>query len=139
MMHDTFSATTVDELRRTTSLRRLAAIIDQRLLFPRSGDIELADGTLQLGTWRSFNPGDILSVSLEFLPEYGRVAAGGARGGFPSFGAFKRLGAPLVLDLRSGERILLLIGYIWLAGTTKNAAWLPELRAFAMQHGGDRH
>lgn len=132
---DTFHAATVDELRKSNSMRRLAAIVDQRLLFPHRGPIVLSDKTLQLGSWKSLAPNDVLNVSMDFLPAYGRLAAGGARGGFPSFGALKGLGAPLLLDLRTGERIALLIGYTWWSGTTKDAHWLPALKKFALQNG----
>lgn len=130
-LHDTYHAATVDELRKNSSHRRLFAIVNQQMLFPHSGRIDLSDDHLRLGSWRTLTPNEIAHVSMSFLPEYGRVAAGGARGGFPSFGALKRLGAPLVLDLRTGERIALLIGYTWWSGTTKDAHWLPALRAFA--------
>lgn len=130
VLHDTYHAATVDELRRNSSLRRLFAIVNQQMLFPHSGPIDLSDDCLRLGSWRTLAPNEIVHVSMSFLPEYGRVAAGGARGGFPSFGALKRLGAPLILDLRTGERIALLIGYTWWSGTTRDAHWLPALRAF---------
>lgn len=133
LLCDRFHAATVHELRKTTSVRRKAAIADQRLLFPHRGQIELFDDCLKLGAWRTFAPGDVFNVSMDFLPEYSRVIAAGDRGGFPSFGVLKRLGAPLVLDLRTGERIALLIGYTWWSGTTKDARWLPELKAFAAQ------
>lgn len=132
-LHDTYHAATVDELRKNSSLRRLVAIVNQKKLFPHRGQIDLSDDLLRLGSWRSLTPNDIAQVSMSFLPEYTRVAAGGARGGFPSFGALKRLGAPLVLDLRTGERIALLIGYTWWSGTTKDANWFPALRAFVAQ------
>lgn len=130
VLSDSFHAATVDELRRTSPLRRVAAVVDQRLLFPHRGRIEVSADALQLGSWRMLRPDDCLSLSMEFIPEYNRFAAGGARGGFPSFGAMRRLGAPLVLDLRTGERILLLIGFTWWSGSTKDADWLSALNEF---------
>lgn len=135
MAQDTYFAATVDELRRYSSLRRTLAIVNQRLLFPHHGQIHLSDGLLQLTGWRTLKPSDITQVSMSFLPEYTRLAAGGARGGFPSFGILRRLGAPLAMDLRTGERIALLIGHTWLSGTTKNADWLPTLEDFATEQG----
>lgn len=129
-LHDTYHAATVDELRKNSPLRRLLAIVNQQALFPHRGRIDLSSGRLRLGSWRTLTPKEIAHVSMGFLPEYSRVAAAGARGGFPSFGALKRLGAPLVLDLRTGERIALLIGYTWWSGTTKDAHWFPALKAF---------
>lgn len=133
-MRHTFHAATADELRKTTALRRLWAIVDQRVLFAHRGEIELSEGLLRLGSWKSLTPDDVLDVSMGYLPEYGRFAAGGARGGFPSFGVFKRLGAPLILDLRTGERIFVLIGFTWWSGTTKDTDWLPALKNFTVQH-----
>ncbi len=132
-LSDTYHAATVDELRKSTKPRRVAAVVDQRVLFPHRGRIELAGDVLTLGSWRTLSSADVLNVSMEFLPQYSRVTAAGARGGFPSFGAVKRLGAPLVLDLRSGERIAVLVGYTWWSGTTKDATWLPALQAYAAQ------
>lgn len=126
-----YHAATVDELRKNSSLRRAIAIVDQRLLFPHRGRLELTPDRLTLDSWKSLTPDDVYNVSMGFLPEYGRIAAGGARGGFPSFGVLKRLGAPLVLDLKTGERVVLVIGYTWWSGSTKNTSWLPVLETFA--------
>jgi hypothetical protein len=131
VLRDSYHAATIDELRKNHAIRRTAAFVDQRVLFPHRGQIELSGESLTLVSWRTLAPGDVFNVSMDFLPEYSRVAAGGSRGGFPSFGVLKRLGAPLVLDLTTGERIALLIGYTWWSGTTKDTAWLPELEAFA--------
>lgn len=130
-LRDNYHAATVSELRATSFLRRLTAAADQRLLFPHSGQIELTKEAMDLGSWRSLTPEDLSSVSMDYIPEYSRFAAGGARGGFPSFGVHKRLGAPLVLDLRTGERIALLVGFKWWTGTTKDAGWFTALREFA--------
>lgn len=133
-LHDSFHAATVSELRSNSPARRLGGLINQRWLFPHHGSIDLAKDSLRLGSWRTLSPRDIAHVSMDFLAEYNRTAAGGARGGFPSFGTFKKLGAPLVLDLRTGERIALLIGYTWWSGATKNKDWLPVLQRFTEKY-----
>lgn len=137
---DTYHAATVAELHRTPSLRRWVGAVDQRRLFPHRGRVELTSDVLSLGSWRRLTPDDVLAVAMEYLPEYSRAAAGGVRGGFPSFGLFSKVGAPLVLDLRTGERIVLLVGYTWWSGTTKDADWLPALEAFVSGRGaGSQH
>lgn len=133
-LRDTFVAATPAELRGASVVRRVAAIVDQRRLFPHRGVIELRPDRLILGDWQSLPPAGIVTVTNDFAPGYGRFAAGGARGGFPSLGVFKRAGAPLLLHLRSGENIVLLVGFAPLSGVTKNPQWLAALQEFADPH-----
>jgi hypothetical protein len=44
-----------------------------------------------------------------------------------------------VLDLATGERIVLLVGFRWLSGLTRDADWLPVLRDFASGSPRDPH
>lgn len=132
-LRDTFNAATVGEMRKHSAGRRIAALVDQRLLFPHSGALTLTREALQLGDWRTIRPGDVIDVTKDYIPEYGRFAAGGARGGFPSFGGIKRFGAPFVLDLTSGERIVLLIGFTWWSGSSNDARWQDALTSFTRQ------
>ena len=110
-LRDRYLAATVGELKDAGVSKRVAAIAYQRVLFPHSGSIELTPEALTLGGWMTLRAGDLVHVTQEFVPEYSRFTAGGARGGFPSLGALKRAGAPLIVDLRTGERIVLLVGY----------------------------
>jgi hypothetical protein len=134
VLRDSFVAATPAELRAASIVRRVTAIVDQRRLFPHHGVIELRPDQLVLGSWRAIQPAEIVSVTNDFAPGYGRFAAGGARGGFPSFGVFKRTGAPLLLDLQSGDTIVLLVGFAPLSGVTKNPRWLTALQEFADPH-----
>jgi hypothetical protein len=138
-MRDTFHAATAPELQAHGALRRASALVDQRRLFPHHGEIVLSGDRLRLGSWRTLAPSDVTDVSHRFPDGYGRFAAGGARGGFPSLGAIGRGGAPLVLDLATGERIVLLVGFRWLSGLTRDADWLPVLRDFASGSPRDPH
>ncbi|MFK3671439.1 hypothetical protein ACI2IX_14830 [Leifsonia aquatica] len=130
-LRDDYLAATAEELKKARSSQRLAAIANQRVLFPHSGSIELTAEALTLGEWKTLQPRDVVHVAQEFIPEYNRFAAGGARGGFPSLGALKRTGAPLIVDLRTGERIVLLVGFEVLSGVTKNSSWVKPLQKFA--------
>lgn len=127
-----YLAATPEELHsRSSTWTRAGGLADQALLFPHSGTLTLDEDTLRLSGFRNLRPHDIESVEQEFISEYGRIAAGGLRGGFPSLGFFKRQGAPLVLHLTTGERIVLLLGFERVLGVTKNREWLDALRVFA--------
>lgn len=131
LFRDTFCAATNHELASAGPVRRLAALADQRLRFPHRGELRVRPDSLELGTWRRLAPTDITRVTRGYVPGYGRLAAGGVRGGFPSFGAIRDAGAPLLLDLPNGESIVLLIGFRPLYGLTRNHAALAALRRFA--------
>jgi hypothetical protein len=125
-----FLAATTSELDQNGATRRLRGLADQAALFPHHGTMSIEDDTLVLSGYRSISRDEIESIEQRFVPEYTRFAAGGSRGGFPSFGFFKSQGAPLVLTLTSGEQLLMLIGFEVLSGTTKNADWLGVLQRF---------
>lgn len=131
VFRDTFCAVTKHELASAGPVRRLAALADQRLRFPHRGELRVRPGSLELGTWRRLAPTDITRVTRGYVPGYGRMAAGGVRGGFPSLGAIRDAGAPLLLDLRDGESIVLLVGFRPVSGLTRNRAALAALRRFA--------
>lgn len=130
-MRATYAAATSEELGELSLARRLAGVVNQRWLFEHHGEISLGEDALVLSGWLSLTSKDVSSVRQEFTPEYGRFAAGGARGGFPSLGFFKAAGAPLVLQLVRPTQIVLLVGFGPLSGTTRNKEWLPVLHDFA--------
>ena len=130
-MQDTYHGSTVDELRQVRGGRRAKGLADQGSLFEHSGSIILTDDTLELGHWMTLQPVEIAAVQQEFIPEYNRLRAGGARGGFPSLGLLRRAGAPILITLASEVQLVLIIGFHLPLGTTHNSQWLPELRRFA--------
>lgn len=132
-MQDTYHGATTGELESASALDRMAAVVNQGSLFPHKGRITLSDDALILDGWKTLRPQQIRAVSHEFTDAYGRFTAGGARGGFPSFGVLKDKGAPLVLSLDDGEDLLLLVGFAPVSGTNKNAEWLPQLQQFAVK------
>lgn len=127
---DEFSAATTDELAAAGPIRRVTGLVDQRLRFPHRGQLRLSARTLELGDWRRLVPAEIEQVERRYMPSYGRFAAGGVRGGFPSLAAARADGAPLVLDLRAGESIVLLVGFRPVSGLDHNRAALTALRRF---------
>ncbi|WP_420364266.1 hypothetical protein AAEP80_09815 [Curtobacterium sp. L3-7] len=127
---DEFSAATTDELAAAGPIRRVTGLVDQRLRFPHRGQLRLSARALELGDWRRLVPAEIERVERRYVPSYGRFAAGGVRGGFPSLAAARADGAPLVLDLRAGESIVLLVGFRSVSGLDHNRAALTALRRF---------
>lgn len=132
-LDEAYLAATPDELRSRSSARRVGGLISQATLFPHNGTMTLTENLLVLSGYRTLRPRDLVSVEQRFVPEYGRFAAGGVRGGFPSMGFITRQGAPLVLHLKTGERIIVLLGFERISGTTKNRKWLDALQAFAQR------
>lgn len=129
VLRDSYLGATTAELQRNSVRRRLVGLVNQKLLFPHRGAVALADDRIELCGWRTVRRGDVVAVERGFIPEYGRVAAGGLRGGFPSFGFIESIGAPLVIRLRSGSSIVLLVGYTWWSGASKNRSWKPAVAA----------
>ena len=126
---NTYHGATTTELRGNSRRRRLVGLVNQKLLFPHRGVVTLAGDRFDLGGWRTVHRDEVAAVDRGFIPEYGRIAAGGLRGGFPSFGFIESLGAPLVIRLRGGTNIVLLVGYTWWSGATGNRAWEREIIA----------
>lgn len=131
VLRDTFWAATGQELASAGSVRRLAALADQRLRFPHRGELRLSRDTLELGEWRRLVPSDVRRVTRTYVAAYGRLAAAGVRGGFPSLGLIRDSGAPLLLDLHDGGSIVLLVGFRPVSGLTRNRAALTALRRFS--------
>ncbi len=126
-----YAGSTRRELRGTALARRVAGLVDQRVVMAHRGEVRLSDDELSLEGWRTVHPAEVASVQQAYLPEYGRLQAGGSRGGFPSFGFFHRYGAPLVVELTDGDSLVLLIDFSFVSGTTDNAAWLSAVEKFA--------
>lgn len=126
---------TRDELRSVRGAARLAAMSDQRRLFPHHGRIELRSDTLLLGGWRTIPRNRIADVELSFTDSYSRWMAGGARGGrYASFGLFGSLGKPLVVRLVDEDvPIYLLIDFQWFSGINQARRWFPAIAGWAAQ------
>lgn len=128
----TYLGATEDELGMVHGLARLAAMSDQRRLFPHQGTIELRGDALALEGWRTIRSEHIANVELTFTDVYSRWMAGGVRGGrSASFGLFGNLGKPLVLHLVGDGPIYLLIDFSWFSGTNQARRWLPTVTSWA--------
>jgi hypothetical protein len=118
----TFRGTTAAELAARTWWGSFRAAVDQRAIFPRSGTIRLHLSHLELAGWNhgrdvTVHPAELASVSNDFTDPYGRFLGGGS----------KTLGAPLVLELRSGTVLYLLVNHRWFTERTDNAQWTGRL------------
>jgi|GEM_PF-2921120 len=125
---DSVCAATLSELTAAGSLRRLVALADQRMRFPHRGEIRVSEQTVELGDWTQIDPGGLVRVTREYVPSYGRIAAWGVRGGFPSLGAAGGAGAPLVLHRRDDEPVVVLVGFRPVTGRNNNAAAFAALQ-----------
>lgn len=125
-----YCGATERELRSSSPLRRIAATANQRLLFPHRGRLELTDTALVLHGWRSLTRDDIRAIYQTFDEVYGRVTGAGGRGGFSSLGVISRWGAPIRIELTSGERLYLHLNFRAMPGVTDNREWLAKLRTW---------
>lgn len=130
----TYLGATADELGLVHGFARLAAMSDQRRLFPHQGRIELRGDALVLEGWRTIRRERITNVELTFTDVYSRWMAGGVRGGRnASFGLFGNLGKPLVLHLVGDGQIYLLIDFSWFSGINQARRWFPTITSWAEQ------
>lgn len=124
----TYLGATEAELRGVRRFARLAAMSDQRRLFPHQGTIQLRQDTLLLQHWRAIPRERLASVELTFTTGYSRWMAGGIRGGRnASLGLFGSLGKPLVLRALDSDPVYLLIDFRWLSGINDARRWLPTI------------
>jgi len=130
-----YRAATEDELTGASGPTRVLALAAQGRLFPHQGTLELHQGVMDLSGWRRLTPEEVTNVSLTFTTAYTRWQAAGARGNYPSFGAFGNLGKPLVLDIADEAPLYLLLGYRWWSGVNQNRRWYPILAAWLTDRG----
>jgi hypothetical protein len=128
LAESTYRGTTAAELSTRTGWKTVRALIDQRAIFPRAGMIQLYLNRLELTGWDNgrditVHPGELNSVSNEFTDLYGRI-----------YGGSKTLGAPLVLELRSGTLLYLLVNHRWFTERTDNAAWSGRLSQWLLSN-----
>jgi hypothetical protein len=120
-----YRGATEDELRLAGNAKRALALADQSLLFPHQGLFELRDDTMVLGDWRTIARSQVTGVDLAFTAVYSRWLAAGARGNYPSFGAFGSLGKPLIVRIVDGAPLYLLLEFSRLTGINRNRKWYP--------------
>jgi hypothetical protein len=116
--HGAYIAATAEELTAVTFPRRLAAAINQRVLFCHRGDADLTADVLVLRGWQRSEPltiarDEITSLKREFTRLYGRFLGGGSA----------EWGAPIVLSRVSGPDIYLLFDHRAFLEKTSNVEW----------------
>lgn len=121
---------TESELGENSVPRRIMGFVDQRKLFSHCGTLMLKPDALVLQGWREIPKATIENVTLTFTEVYTRMAAGGARGNYPSLGWLASLGKPLVLGLHGEQRIYLLLDFRWWSGINQSRIWAPLLQGW---------
>lgn len=101
-MTDKFFGANAIELNAASAVRRGVAPADQTRLFPHHGRVRLQGRELVLEEWQTIDRSQIAGVVLAYADAYGRFAAGGSRGQFPSLGLLGDWEKPLVIDRADG-------------------------------------
>ncbi|RLY93863.1 hypothetical protein EAE32_01025 [Kocuria tytonicola] len=76
-------------------------------------------------------PDEVVRISRRVVDSYTRMTAAGSRGQFGSFGAFGKWRAPVVVELRTGEPLIVLIDFTRWSGTTANRKFIEGLRQYS--------
>ncbi|PSK97691.1 hypothetical protein CLV63_10784 [Murinocardiopsis flavida] len=120
-----YIAATADELRAAGPAAKVAAAIDQRVLFPHRGEAHLKPERLVFTGWDgdadvTVHRSEVTAVAREFTGLYGRFLGGGS----------KEWGAPIVLTLTEGAQVYALFDHRAFLEKTDNPDWERELRAW---------
>ncbi|MFC4909486.1 hypothetical protein [Actinomadura gamaensis] len=113
---------TTVELRSRRRGDRIAAGVDQSVLFPRRGEVELHADRLVLRGWGDggalvLRPSDVTSVANEYTELYGRFVGG-----------LLNAGRPLILGTVPAGEIYLMIDHRTFMETTDNRRWAKLIR-----------
>lgn len=113
-----------EELRARRKGDRIAAGVDQSVLFPRRGEATLHDDRLVLGAWGDdgdlvLRPGEVTSVANEYTKLYGRF-----------IGGLLNAGKPLILGTVPAGEIYLMIDHRTFMETTDNRRWAGLVRTW---------
>jgi hypothetical protein len=116
-----YIGTTTAELAAKKRGDRVAAGVDQTVLFPRRGDVSLYEDTLVLGGWGDqgdleLRPEQVVSVRNEFTELYGRF-----------IGGLLNAGKPLILGTLVVDEIYLMVDHKTFMETTDNRKWAKLL------------
>lgn len=125
-MRTTYHGSTREELGQLPIRNRMVGLAAQSRLFAHHGEVRLASESLIFDDWMTISPGDVRSIDLGFTENYTRQMAGGARGGFPSFGFFERFGAPIAMRLPDVTIVVIFDLTRW-SGKTADREWFTRL------------
>jgi hypothetical protein len=123
--HGAYIAATAEELSAAAFTRRLAAAINQRVLFRHRGKADLTADRLALHGWTRSEPltlarADITGLKREFTALYGRFVGGGSA----------EWGAPIIISRVSGPDVYLLFDHRAFLEKTSNVEWHLALRSW---------
>lgn len=112
-----YKGTSAEELAAKKRGDRLAAGVDQSVLFPRRGTIRLQPDRMVLTDWGGsgdllLDPGHVTGVERKFTDLYGRF-----------IGGLLDSGKPLILETTSVGSIYLLVNHKAFMETTENRKW----------------
>ncbi|MEV6949118.1 hypothetical protein AB0N07_45885 [Streptomyces sp. NPDC051172] len=115
---------TADELRRKTSVDKMAGVVSQKALFLRRGKVALHEDRLVLREWGEagdlvLRRADITSVEVRYTELYGRFTGG-----------LLNAGKPLILGTVPAGEVYLLIDRKEFMETTDDRAWAARIKAW---------
>ncbi|WP_369229427.1 hypothetical protein AB5J56_02165 [Streptomyces sp. R21] len=119
-----------EELARRKRGHRIAAGVDQRVLFPRTGRLELHHDRLMIGGWHGgsdlvLRPAEVRSVTNEYTDLYGRFVGG-----------LLNSGRPLIVETVTAGEIYLMVDHKTFLETTSNRKWTRLLKSWLMSGDG---
>lgn len=120
-----YIAATTQELITAGFAKRMAAVINQRVLFGHRGHAELLPRRLVLHTWTEaddleVDADDVTAIDRKFTHQYGRFLGGGSA----------EWGAPVIIREESGREIYLLFDHRALLEKSSNVEWHLDLLAW---------
>jgi hypothetical protein len=126
--HAQYIGSTTEELAAKRRGDRIAAGVDQKVLFPRRGVITLFPDRLVLSGWNDtgdlvLRPAEVLSIENRFTDLYGRF-----------LGGLLNAGKPLVVRTSTAGEIYLMVDHKTFMETTDNRRWARLLDSW--RHGG---
>ncbi|MEV0400565.1 hypothetical protein [Actinoallomurus sp. NPDC050550] len=115
---------TADELTTRKKGDRLAAGIDQSVLFHRRGSATLHEDRLVLSDWADtgdlvLRPVDVISVTNEYTKLYGRF-----------IGGLLNAGKPLIMGTTKAGEIYLMVNHKTFMETTDNRKWTQLIKTW---------
>jgi hypothetical protein len=124
LAHGSYAGSTAEALTGRGRGSRIAAGADQRVLFPRRGEVTLHDDRLTIGGWDGktdlvLRREDVKSVGNEYTGLYGRFVGG-----------LLNSGKPLILQTAAHGEIYLMVDHRRFLETTSNRKWARLLQTW---------
>jgi hypothetical protein len=109
---------------------RIAAGVDQRVLFSRTGRLELYPDRLVIGGWHGgadlvLRPEEVRSAANEYTDLYGRFVGG-----------LLNSGRPLIVETVTAGEIYLMVDHKTFLETTANRKWTRLLKSWLVSDDG---